>query len=63
MAKTSTTLFINSAVLIGAGAIVIWTGRVWNIMLHENKYIAGGVTILFGVLVGILGLRQRMRGK
>ena len=61
MMRTSSKIFLNGLMFIIAGVLVISIGRVWNIILGNEKYLIGGVTLVFGLIVFYIAIRERKR--
>lgn len=61
--KTSTKLFLESALLFLGGAGVIVRGKIWDIDLGNDKYMVAGIVALFGLALGAVAWKTRASGR
>jgi hypothetical protein len=48
-----------AVVTVSLGISIIYDGRIWDISLGEERYLVGGVAVLFGIYFGLLGIRHK----
>lgn len=52
-------ILVFGLVLLGTGISILWRGRIWSLMLADERYIVGALPILAGIYVIYLSLSKK----